>query len=229
VADLDGVGRVVFFGADDAQVYAIDAETGDALWTFATGDAVYSSPTVQDGVVYVGSHDQNLYALDASTGSKLWHFATGGAVFSSALVQDSALYVGSHDGRVYALDAATIAEEEWYGENYDAFGIFVLIFYCCTCSALVALCAGCACLVRCCCRGKCDCPTCCDCCYSRRPSVTVKGSPALGSDGLPLPVRQPALGGGSLALPGVQQGGVVVVGRAVAADADLEKGQAWEA
>ena len=33
-------------------------------WRFETGDRVYSSPTVVDGVLYVGSRDNYLYAIE---------------------------------------------------------------------------------------------------------------------------------------------------------------------
>jgi len=33
-------------------------------WTYATSDAIESSPVVATGVVYVGSNDHNLYAFN---------------------------------------------------------------------------------------------------------------------------------------------------------------------
>src|SRR3972149_7524399 len=47
------------------------------LWHFQTGDDIYSSPTVVDGLVYVGSMDGHVYALDAATGQEHWRFETG--------------------------------------------------------------------------------------------------------------------------------------------------------
>ena len=67
-------------------VYALDAATGNELWSFATGDVVVSVPTVADGVVYVGSNDNHLYALDADTGEKLWSYDTGAWVPPSVAV-----------------------------------------------------------------------------------------------------------------------------------------------
>jgi outer membrane protein assembly factor BamB len=32
-------------------------------WSYTTGQAVYTSPAVADGVVYVGSYDGNVYAF----------------------------------------------------------------------------------------------------------------------------------------------------------------------
>jgi hypothetical protein len=39
-----------------------------SLWSYLTGDVVWSSPAVANGVVYVGSTDGNVYALSARTG-----------------------------------------------------------------------------------------------------------------------------------------------------------------
>ena len=79
-------------------------------WSFATGNIVYSSPAVVNGVVYVGSGDNNVYALNASTGAKLWSFATGNSIGSSPAVAGRVVYVGSDDNNVYALNASTGAK-----------------------------------------------------------------------------------------------------------------------
>lgn len=49
-------------------VYAPDAAAGAGKWTFVTGDTVFASPTVVDGMVHVGSRDGKVYAPDATTG-----------------------------------------------------------------------------------------------------------------------------------------------------------------
>ena len=82
------------------------------LWRFETGDNVFSSPAVVDGVIYVGSFGGNVYALDAATGDERWRFETGDWVVSSPAVVDGVVYVGSLDSYVYALDAAT-GDERW--------------------------------------------------------------------------------------------------------------------
>lgn len=112
-AVVDGV---VYVGSDDANVYALDAETGQTQWQFETGDAVKSSPAVVDGVVYVGSNDANVYALDAETGQKQWQFETGDAVRPSPAVVNGVVYVGSKDHHVYAVDAET-GQKRWEFET----------------------------------------------------------------------------------------------------------------
>jgi outer membrane protein assembly factor BamB len=82
------------------------------LWRYPTGDAVFSSPAVANGVVYVGSDypGNKVYALNASTGALLWSYTTGGGVNSSPAVANGVVYVGSFDDNVYALNASTGAK-----------------------------------------------------------------------------------------------------------------------
>ena len=92
-----------------------------ARWRFATGDDVFSSPAVVDGVVYIGSNDTNVYALNAATGTEQWRFATGGFVIPSPAVVDGVVYVGSWDNNLYALDAATGTERWRFATGDDVY------------------------------------------------------------------------------------------------------------
>jgi outer membrane protein assembly factor BamB len=77
-------------------------------WAVTTGDIVFSSPAVVNGVVYVGSFDHKVYALDAATGAVEWTTTTGGAVESSPAVANGVVYIGAWDDHtVYALDAGS--------------------------------------------------------------------------------------------------------------------------
>jgi outer membrane protein assembly factor BamB len=104
------VNGVVYVGSEDFNLHALNAGTGVKLWSYHTGNAVFSSPAVVNGVVYVGSDDNNVYALNASTGTKLWSFATGSYVESSPAVVNGVVYIGSYDSNVYALNAGTGAK-----------------------------------------------------------------------------------------------------------------------
>ncbi|MFH1646175.1 MAG: PQQ-binding-like beta-propeller repeat protein [Chloroflexota bacterium] len=105
-----GNGEWTMFRHDPARTGStepVGKPQGRLKWTFTTGAAIHSSPTVVDGVVYCGSQDGRLYALDAATGAKLWEFPTGSWVESSPAVVSGVVYFGSNDGHLYALDAAT--------------------------------------------------------------------------------------------------------------------------
>ncbi len=53
-------------------------------WTFETGEAIESSPTIADGAVYVGSDDGHVYAIDLKTGQLRWKFDTSAAAGPAA-------------------------------------------------------------------------------------------------------------------------------------------------
>jgi polyvinyl alcohol dehydrogenase (cytochrome) len=127
---------VVYVGAWNGTMYALDAFSGQPLWTFNINDpnpqdrggfpGIQASAAVVDGVVYYGAADANVYALDALTGALKWKHSIGdpdptveGAhVWSSPAVVNGKVYVGksSHRdapcvrGAVIALDATTGAE-----------------------------------------------------------------------------------------------------------------------
>ena len=60
-------GGVVYAGSYEDRVYALDAESGELLWTFEADSDLSPPPPVVGGVVFVEDLD-NLYALDAATG-----------------------------------------------------------------------------------------------------------------------------------------------------------------
>jgi outer membrane protein assembly factor BamB/tRNA A-37 threonylcarbamoyl transferase component Bud32 len=88
---------------------------GAGPWVFETGDKVYSSPLVVDGVVYIGSNDGNLYALDAGNGSEMWRYPTGSSITSSPTIAGDLVYVGGNDQRLHAVEAAT-GKVRWTAE-----------------------------------------------------------------------------------------------------------------
>ena len=78
-------------------------------WSYATDNAIYSSPAVANGMIYIGSEDHKLYAFNASCHSDcqpLWSYTTGGIIYSSPAVANGLVYVGSYDHKLYAFDAS---------------------------------------------------------------------------------------------------------------------------
>ncbi|MFP4031592.1 MAG: PQQ-binding-like beta-propeller repeat protein, partial [Desulfococcaceae bacterium] len=115
----------IYFGSDDGNVYAADAD-GVARWVFQTEGRVRSSPAIgADGTVYIGSDDRRLYALETEADGRVrrrWAFESGGLIrASAALAEDGTLYIGALDGFLYALRSAADATERlrW---SFDAGG-----------------------------------------------------------------------------------------------------------
>jgi outer membrane protein assembly factor BamB len=134
--------KVLYFGGDDGNIYAVDAQTGHQLWKRATGGPVPATPAVADGIVYIGSYDGKFYAFDAQNGAVKWKFKTEGerrfeakglhglqpknqtiadpfdVFLSSPVVAQGTVYFGSGDGNVYALDASS-GELRWKFKTGD--------------------------------------------------------------------------------------------------------------
>ncbi|MCB4822130.1 PQQ-dependent dehydrogenase, methanol/ethanol family [Roseicella aerolata] len=77
------VGGVMYVTASWSVVHAVNARTGEKLWTFdpevprdygekGCCDVVNRGVAVHRGKVYVASYDGRLFALDAATGRKVW-------------------------------------------------------------------------------------------------------------------------------------------------------------
>ena len=108
---------VVYIGSPDSEaiVYALDASTGEKLWSYQANVGLADSVAVENGMVYVGSLDDNVYALNASTGALVWMYVTDGVIQSSPAVANGVVYVGTQlqntfAGTVYALNASTGAK-----------------------------------------------------------------------------------------------------------------------
>ena len=135
-------GKTIYFGSDDCNIYAVDAESGRQMWKHATKGAVSSTPAVANGVVYATSYDGKLYALNSETGTTKWKFATEGErrfeakglhgiqprnqtiadpfdiYLSSPVVVQDTVYFGSGDGNLYAVDAV-LGELKWKFKTGD--------------------------------------------------------------------------------------------------------------
>jgi outer membrane protein assembly factor BamB len=99
-AVVDGV---AFSGSVALGVSALDASTGDVLWTFPV-DGPARPLGVADGVVYVpADQEHRVYALDAATGMELWRFDVDSGIDCCIAIAKGAVYVGTMLGGVYAI------------------------------------------------------------------------------------------------------------------------------
>lgn len=82
-AFLEEQGGVLYLTSNVGQVMAVDAASGEILWSLDLGAWVSAPPAVQAGVVYVGATDHVLYALDAGSGTLLWYYTSRGRYWPS--------------------------------------------------------------------------------------------------------------------------------------------------
>lgn len=103
----DTLNELVVVPSEDGRLYDFIADTGESLWDrpFSTGDKIWSTPSVSNGVAYFGSHDRKVYAVNLATGEEIWSFETEGVVAGTPLVVNGMVIAGSFDKNLYALDA----------------------------------------------------------------------------------------------------------------------------
>jgi outer membrane protein assembly factor BamB len=88
-------------GVEAWQVEAIDAETGERLWTLDTPGQTHLTPA--GDTLYAGVAT-SVYALDAATGRPRWRMRIGGSIYSEVAVAGGLLYAGGQDGGLYQID-----------------------------------------------------------------------------------------------------------------------------
>jgi outer membrane protein assembly factor BamB len=119
------VGDVVYFGSDDSNVYALNADNGTKIWNCSTFNRVsYSTPAVADGYLYIASHNPltvmnstwsiqtpNSYngsvsALNASNGEKYWD-KTFSAYVSPPTALGDMVYITLTGSKLYVLSGTS--------------------------------------------------------------------------------------------------------------------------
>ena len=101
---------IVYFGAWDGIVYALDAATGDCVWDFETDGPIIGGLVLSNGLIFAASSDGDLYTLDPATGDEEKRRVHVGEVWSRPALSDGVLYVANVGGELRAFDAETLDE-----------------------------------------------------------------------------------------------------------------------
>lgn len=107
-------GRLYFNSSDD-RAYALDAKTGERLWTYnrgtfkAVAPRIYGSPAFSNGRLYFLFSDGVVVSIEAATGREVWSkkvisdFSRAGKWRRTPLVEDGSVYVIDGNDAVVAL------------------------------------------------------------------------------------------------------------------------------
>lgn len=87
----------------DHNLYALDPESGEELWSVDLRGAVASTPFYSDGYLYVGSFARALFKISTS-GEIIAEYDTHDWVWGSPVLIDGVLYAADLGGYVYALE-----------------------------------------------------------------------------------------------------------------------------
>ena len=97
-------------------VRAVDIQSGKLLWSYKTGNKIFSAPFITSENVYITSADGKIYALKRRNGKERWSLDTGYPIVASPLVHDDVLLTGSSNGKFYAVGAGD-GKIKWVAEG----------------------------------------------------------------------------------------------------------------
>lgn len=109
--------KEIIFGSAKEGLVALDSETLEVKWKFATKAAlvytspysrmpaatIETSPVLVGNTVYVGASDGTLYGINSTDGALVWKHATGAPIFGSVAVSGNALVAVDFGGNVYTF------------------------------------------------------------------------------------------------------------------------------
>lgn len=115
--------NLLFIGARDYNVYAIDQEKGYCHWNKSFTKGWGLNNIIHDSILYIGSADERvLIAADPETGKEFWKKNMEFLVFGNNAFSENLLYVGTTIGKLHGIsqvsgDKLWSFETESYKEN----------------------------------------------------------------------------------------------------------------
>ena len=103
LADEEGGGGTLYVGAYDHLLYALDAVTGDTLWTYEAEDGIFASPLIVKDRLIFGDGSGNVYSLDRHNGALDWKLALRSSVKIAPMLSNEYLIVRTTDGNIYGI------------------------------------------------------------------------------------------------------------------------------
>jgi outer membrane protein assembly factor BamB len=106
-------GNTIYVGSHDHNLYALDSQSGQLLWSFPANGSVFDAPALENGILYVGSQDGNIYALDTRSGKEIRHYSVPSmneageesGVYATPIIDANTIY--AVNGTLTAVDMET--------------------------------------------------------------------------------------------------------------------------
>jgi len=115
--------HLVYIGARDYNVYALDQEKGYCHWNKAFTSGWGLNYNIHDSILYIGTADERkLIAANPANGNEFWNKTMEFLVFGNNAFTDSMLYVGTTIGKLHGINLKSGSkiwsfETETYQEN----------------------------------------------------------------------------------------------------------------
>lgn len=93
---------MLYTGSGDGVLYALNAETGEEVWSVGGFEAFESTGAISGDVIVAGGFSNVVKVLDRITGDERWSYQTDYFPQGSPLIIDDCVYIAT-DHAVYAL------------------------------------------------------------------------------------------------------------------------------
>ncbi len=95
----------LYVAGGHGQVRALDAATGDAIWTVDLEVPLSAGPGVGEGLVLLGTSDAEIIALSAEDGELRWRSRVSSEILATPVAAFGRVVARTLDGKVIGLDA----------------------------------------------------------------------------------------------------------------------------
>lgn len=99
-------GARLYSVARSGKVVALDASSGDVLWTGRVGGLGYTTPAVGRDRIFVGGFDGRLRAFRSGTGDELWSTWVGGRILGAPVLIGDHVFFSTLERRTFAVRAS---------------------------------------------------------------------------------------------------------------------------
>lgn len=98
----------LLFASQDGNVYIVDIDSGDLIWTAETQNALYSTPLIVGDYAYVSSTDKYIYMLDLEKRYIAKKVCTFAKNLASPRYVNGKFYCGSTSGSIFEFEPKTL-------------------------------------------------------------------------------------------------------------------------
>ena len=98
---------VIYVGAYDNNLYALNAATGEFIWKHPTDGGIVCKPAIYERNIYFGSEDSRLYVVSPRSGNLVWTYYAEGPIRSSPRISERHVFIGADDDHLHVINAST--------------------------------------------------------------------------------------------------------------------------
>jgi eukaryotic-like serine/threonine-protein kinase len=119
---LNKDGSILYAGSLGNQMYALDTNSGEPIWTFDAEQSVWGTSILVDGNLLFSDDSGTIYALDAETGTTVWQTEYVGNIVGGLTSIGDGFVITTKEGviKAYDFEGNPIWESSLDGEIYQA-------------------------------------------------------------------------------------------------------------